>query len=303
MISAGFEDVPVVSVAFGSDMINDQPGFELNWRKSIIPSFYILLYADCLTKFYYASLPREKEKGIANRLRYKYIEIAQSYIVAGKHKMLLKLLEQAAAEFNEICEPIDKIPVIGVVGEIYVKLNSFSHKNILQWLSEQGVEVVAPTMYSFFLSAFVSGKIRKLHNTEKGGMPIWLNDALFKIVYKTVKKVDKIASKFRYYRPFPDLAHEAKLASKIINLSAQFGEGWLIPAEYATFAEQGIYNAVSLQPFGCIANHIISKGIEKQVKNVYPDMQMLFLDFDGDSSETNVLNRLHFMVKNAREHS
>jgi len=140
-----------------------------------------------------------------------------------------------------------------------------------------------------------------LHNTETGGLPNWLNDALFKLVYKYVKKFDKTASKFRYYRPFPDLTHEAELASKIVNLSAQFGEGWLIPAEYASFAEQGINNAISVQPFGCIANHIISKGIEKQVKNVYPNMQMLFLDFDGDSSETNVLNRLHFMVKNARE--
>jgi len=301
MLSAGFKDIPVVSVAFGSDMINEQPGFELKWRKSIIPTFFALLYADCLTKFYYAALPREKEKGAAERLRYKYIDAAKPCIAAKKRKMLYKLLEQAAEEFNEICVPTDKVPVIGVVGEIYVKYNSFSHKNILQWLSEQGVEAIAPSLYNFFLSAFVSGKIRKLHNTEKGGMPIWLNDALFKLVYSYVKKFDKIASKFRYYRPFADLTHDAHLASKIINLSAQFGEGWLIPAELANFAEQGVYNAVSLQPFGCIANHVISKGIEKQVKKVYPDMQMLFLDFDGDSSETNVLNRLHFMVKNARE--
>ena len=301
MISAGFTDIPVVSVAFGSDMINDQPGFELKWRKSLIPTFFALLYADCLTKFYYAALPREIEKGAAERLRYKYIDLAKPIIAAKKRKLLYKLLEQAAEEFNTIIIPDKKVPVIGVVGEIYVKYNSFSHKNILQWLSEQGVETVAPSLYNFFISAFVSGKIRKLHHTETGGLPIWLNDALFKLVCRYVKKFDKIASRFHHYRPFADLAHDAHLASQIINLSAQFGEGWLIPAELANFAEQGIYNAVSLQPFGCIANHVISKGIEKQVKKVYPKMQMLFLDFDGDSSEANVLNRLHFMVKNARE--
>ncbi|MCL2040664.1 MAG: acyl-CoA dehydratase activase-related protein [Bacteroidales bacterium] len=301
MLSAGFKDIPVVSVAFGNDMINEQPGFELKWRKSIIPTFFALLYADCLTKFYYAALPREKEKGAAERLRYKFIDAAKPYIAAKKRKALYKLLEQAAEAFNDIIIPNDKIPVIGVVGEIYVKYNSFSHKNILQWLSEQGVETVAPSLYNFFLSAFVSGKIRKLHNTETGGLPIWLNDALYNVVYSFVKKFDRIASKFRYYRPFADLRHDAHLASKIINLSAQFGEGWLIPAELANFAEQGVYNAISLQPFGCIANHVISKGIEKQVKKIYPEMQMLFLDFDADSSEANVLNRLHFMVKNARE--
>jgi predicted CoA-substrate-specific enzyme activase len=301
MLSAGFKDIPVVSVAFGNDMINDQPGFELKWRKTLFPTFFALLYADCLTKFYYAALPREKEKGAAKRLRYKYLDAAIPYVAAKKRKPLYKLLEQAVEEFNEICTSTDKIPVIGVVGEIYVKYNSFSHKNILEWLSEQGVEVVAPSLYNFFLSAFVSGKVRKQNNTEKGGIPIWLNDTLSRLAYSYVKKFDKVASKFHYYRPFSDLTHDAHLASKIINLSAQFGEGWLIPAELASFAEQGVYNAISLQPFGCIANHIISKGIEKQVKKIYPDMQMLSLDFDGDSSEANVLNRLHFMVKNARE--
>ena len=300
MLSAGFTDIPVVSVAFGNDMINEQPGFELKWRKTIVPTFFTLLYADCLTKFYYASLPREKEKGASERLRYKYIEAAKPLIAAKKRKELYKLLEQAAEDFNNNIIPNDKIPVIGVVGEIYVKYNSFSHKNILQWLSEQGVETVAPSLYNFFLSTFVSGKIRKLHHLETGGLPTWLNDALFKWIYRYVKKFDTIASKFRYYRPFADLTHDAHLASKIINLSAQFGEGWLIPAELANFAEQGVYNAISVQPFGCIANHVISKGIEKQVKKIYPEMQMLFLDFDADSSETNVLNRLHFMVKNAR---
>ena len=65
-------------------------------------------------------------------------------------------------------------------------------------------------------------------------------------------------------------------------------------------AEQGVYNAISLQPFGCIANHIISKGIEKRIKSIYPKMNLLFLDFDASTSDANVFNRLHFMVKNAK---
>ena len=98
-----------------------------------------------------------------------------------------------------------------------------------------------------------------------------------------------------------DIFHDAKLASRVINMTANFGEGWLIPAELASFAESGVYNAISLQPFGCIANHVISKGIEKKFKNVYPQMNLLFLDFDSSTSEANVFNRLHFMVENARQ--
>jgi len=55
---------------------------------------------------------------------------------------------------------------------------------------------------------------------------------------------------------------------------------------------------VSVQPFGCIANQIISKGVEKRIKDIYPDMNLLFLDFDDGASEVNVLNRLHFMLTN-----
>ncbi len=63
----------------------------------------------------------------------------------------------------------------------------------------------------------------------------------------------------------------------------------------------GVSNVVSLQPFGCIANQVISKGIEKRAKEIYPSLNLLFLDFDSNLAEANVFNRLHFMIRNARE--
>ena len=114
------------------------------------------------------------------------------------------------------------------------------------------------------------------------------------------RKFDLPASTIRYYEKIVNIHDEAKRAEKITSLAAQFGEGWLIPAEFASFAEHGINAAISLQPFGCIANHVISKGIEKKVKDIYPDMNLLFLDFDGGVSEVNVLNRLHFIARAAK---
>jgi predicted nucleotide-binding protein (sugar kinase/HSP70/actin superfamily) len=139
-----------------------------------------------------------------------------------------------------------------------------------------------------------------LHIKEVG-LPLFLSDTIYKIVYACAKRFDKIGSKFKYYRPFSDIFHDAKLASEIINLSANFGEGWLIPAELASFAESEVYDVVSLQPFGCIANQVISKGVEKRIKKIYPQMNLLFLDFDGGTSDANVYNRLHFMVENAKQ--
>ena len=93
----------------------------------------------------------------------------------------------------------------------------------------------------------------------------------------------------------------SRKAGKIVSLANQFGEGWLIPAEVAAFVDDGVNQVVSLQPFGCIANHIISKGIEKKVKELYPNLSLLFLDFDNDISEVNIINRLQFMIMTAKE--
>ena len=301
LVTAGFEKVPVVSVAFGSDSSNYQPGFNLKWKKAIDMAFLGLLYSDCISKLYYPSAPREKEKGSAKALKKKYIDACVPCIESRNKKALYALLENAIDDFTSIIEPADGIPAIGVVGEIYVKYNSYSHKYVLDWLSEQGIEVVAPSMYNFFINSFVNQHINSELNIKKTATPIFVTDLAYKLVSHYTKKFDKICSRFRYYRPFADMFHDAKLAAKVINLAANFGEGWLIPAELASFAENGVNNAISLQPFGCIANHVISKGIEKKIKKIYPKMNLLSLDFDGGTSDANIFNRLHFMVENCKK--
>ncbi len=300
LISAGY-NVPVISVAFGNDLFNEQPGFQLKLKGNISITVYALLYADCISRLYFASVVREKEKGLAKTLRYKYIEKALPFVEKRDGKALLKLFREAIAEFKTIILPDVKAPVMGVVGEIYVKYNSFSHKNVLEWLSEQGVEVIAPSMYNFFVNSFVNKHINREHHIKEESVPLIVTDAIYKVLRMVVRKFDKVGAEFPYYRPFADIFHDAKLASKIINMSANFGEGWLIPAELASFAESGVNNVVSLQPFGCIANHVISKGVEKRVKSLYPKMNLLFLDFDSSTSDANVFNRLHFMVDNAKK--
>ena len=105
-----------------------------------------------------------------------------------------------------------------------------------------------------------------------------------------------IAGRFRYFTPFKDIFAEAEEARKVISLNAQFGEGWLLPADIMAYARQGVNNVVSLQPFGCIANHIVSKGIEKRIKALLPQMNILSLDFDSGVSDVNIANRLLLFV-------
>lgn len=300
LVAAGFENVPVVSLAFGGDLANEQPGFELNLKSMAMPVMNMLLYADCLSRIYYASRPRERKPGIAKMLHQKYIERCFPLLEKRNYREIRNLLAQAVKEFMDNIDTHKSLPQIGVVGEIYIKYNSFGHLNVLDWLADQGVEVVAPSIYNFFANSFVNRHINKKYHIKPVNQPLFVSDALYKLIFHFAKKFDKVCAPFPYYRPFADMFHEAELASRIINMAANFGEGWLIPAEMSALAESGVKNVISLQPFACISNHIIAKGIEKKIRKFYPDLNMLFIDFDGGTSEANVFNRLHFMIENSK---
>ena len=96
---------------------------------------------------------------------------------------------------------------------------------------------------------------------------------------------------------------KAKLARSAISLSTQFGEGWLIAGEVAALARQGIGHVISLQPFGCIANHIVEKGIENRLKLFYPQLNILSLDFDSSVSGVNITNRLLLFINNLQNNN
>ena len=106
---------------------------------------------------------------------------------------------------------------------------------------------------------------------------------------------------FRFYRKHNSLKNLAKNTGEVVSLANQFGEGWLLTAEMIAMLNEGLGNIVCLQPFGCIANHITGRGIEKKLKEIYPYLNLLPLDMDAGISEVNVLNRLHFMVVAARD--
>jgi predicted CoA-substrate-specific enzyme activase len=305
LVSAGFQDTPVISLATSSNIENDQPGFHINWLKVAKITVSTILFSDCLSKFYNATVVREVKKGLADSLRSKYLELAKKEIEANHSKGLLKLLKEAAGEFAAAAKPNVKLPQVGIVGEIYLKFNAFAHKNITGWLMDHHIEVMPPLMTPFFMQAFVNRLTNYKFDLKHDKVPRILVDFAYIQITKMIAKFNKASSSFPYFTPFEDIYEMANNGKGIINMAAQFGEGWLLPAEVVGFAKAGIYNVISLQPFGCIANHIIAKGIEKKVKTLYPQMNLLSLDFDSGVSDVNVTNRLLLFVENIRssEHS
>ena len=209
------------------------------------------------------------------------------------------LLEQAVHDFNSICKS-ERHDKVGIVGEIFLKFHPFAQKNVTDWLVAQGLEIVYPTMIDFFLQGFINTLERKKKHLSHKYTPAVIVKTLHKIVFSTITKVNLIGRKFKYFSPFENIFEKAELARPIISLSAQFGEGWLIAGEIASLARQGITHVVSLQPFGCIANHIVQKGIENKIKALYPQINILSLDFDSSVSDVNITNRLLLFINNIK---
>ncbi|MEN6618010.1 MAG: acyl-CoA dehydratase activase-related protein [Rikenellaceae bacterium] len=297
MISAGFTNVPVISVASGkSSTFNEQPGFCLDWGKIYKLLINAVLFADYLSQMYYAAAPREIVQGCAVRLRDKYINLAIDIINRNSPAEFFGLASSAAKEFSEALDDKD-VQRIGIAGEIYVKYNDFGQKGVVKWLVSQGVEPVLSPVTNFFISFFANREARFRDYVRRRDLPKFASDFLEHYLFNIIGKMESAVKQFPFIRPIESPHKHAKLASEIINTNSQFGEGWGIAGEFAQFAREGINNVVSLQPFGCIANQIISKGIEKRTRELYPDLNLLFLDFDNGMSEANIFNRLHFMIK------
>lgn len=299
MIANGCADVPLITLGVSTHAAgdNEQEGFEMPWKKIMKIAVYTLLYSDAVAKFYYGAAPREKEKGMAEQLKQKYLKLAMEPIGNNDAKGLLKLVAQAAEEFDGIIENRD-CPKVGVVGEIFLKFNPFSHQFLVNRLVKRGIEVVPPLITPFFFQEFVNVEAKKELCLSDTKTPNFIIHTLYKLILNVQNKFNKAGQSFRYFRPFTNIYDSARRTKGIISLAAQFGEGWLLPADVAEFVAEGVNNVVSLQPFGCIANHIISKGIEKKLHDMFPDLNMLSLDFDSGVSEVNVTNRLLLFLDN-----
>lgn len=295
---AGFENVPVISVAPSDSLHNEQPGFKPNWFKIIKPVFLSLLFADSISRMYYSTASREQGSLISKQLKDKYLSQATELIEKRKEDKLLLLLDEAINEFNNIPVSNENIKAVGVVGEIYIKYNSFGNFNIIDWLVENKVEVVLPPLVEFVMQSFVNSKVREKDFVDKNNKLDFASKIFESLANKHINKFEEKLSKARYYRPVHNINHSAQLASEILNLNNQYGEGWLIPAEIASFSNQNINDVICMQPFGCIANHIIGKGMELKIKSLYPNVNLLYLDFDSSISKVNILNRLHFLIQN-----
>lgn len=300
----GFGQVPLITLGVATsaeDEDKNQDGtLNVPWLRLAPTIVTTFLYGDAISKMYHASVVRLRPDALrvtgpfanaAEALREKYLRLAAEPILKNRPGRLIELIGEAAEAFDAITEDRE-VPAVGIVGEIFLKFNPFAHQFIADKIIGRGIEVVPALLSPFFLQNFVNVIVEKHMGLRCSNVPDFVIRSIYSLIWRREKQINRVASRFRYFRPFTNIFEEAKNVDGVVSLAAQFGEGWLLPSDIISMVRQGVTNVASLQPFGCIANHVVSKGIEKRLKRRFPELNLVSLDFDSGVSSVNVTNRL-----------
>jgi len=295
---AGLSHIPVIS--FNLLGIEKNPGFKLT-LPLIFQILYAILYGDLIMTLVQRSRPYEKEKGAANALAEEWTDrIASDLQQKGSlsYRRLKKNFVRIVHDFEAIERSDEKKVKVGIVGEIYVKFSPLGNNNLEDFLVNEGAEAVMPGLLDFCLY-YVSNYIynAKQYGINKKTVP------LYKLLYKAFSKCQKdlifaISENSRFDPPTP-FKHTHELVKGYMGYGAQMGEGWLLTAEMLELIESGTSNIICTQPFGCLPNHIVGKGVMKRIRENYPTANIVAIDYDPGSTAINQENRIKLMLANA----
>ena len=289
---AGFPQVPILSLnAVG---LEKQPGFKIT-LPLINRAIMGMIYGDLFMRVLYATRPYEKVKGSANALYKKWNEIAKENVKNGSKRTFNKNIKQIVKEFDELELLNIKKPKVGLVGEILVKFHPTANNNVVDIIEENGAEAVMPDLMDFFFyTAYDEDFKYKCLGESKVKRNIYMMVIEFLESYrKTMKKALNDSNRFHAPAHIKDLG---KMASQILSLGNQTGEGWFLTGEMIELIESGTSNIICMQPFACLPNHVTGKGMIKALKEKYPESNIVAVDYDPGASEVNQLNRIKLML-------
>lgn len=294
----GMGHVPVISLNLSK--LESNPGFKLT-VPMMIRGGASLVYGDLIMKCLYRTRPYEMEKGSSDALKRKWLDICAEQIQK-KHfsvSTYMKTCKAIVRDFDNLPLNDEKKPRVGIVGEILVKYMPLANGNLVERLEEEGAEAVVPDFLDFFI---YSGYGRAFRHKNLGGK---LSSkiggaALGKMLNFVRKPATKALKKSKRFEPSTPMKELAKTASRFISIGNQYGEGWFLTAEMVHFIENGVPNIVCIQPFGCLPNHIVGKGVLKAVRAALPEANIATVDYDPGASEVNQLNRIKLMLTEAK---
>ena len=296
---AGFENVPIIS--FNVVGMEKMPGFKLT-LPLIERLLKTMVYADLLQKLLTKNRAYEKNKGETEKLYQDWLNKCKKLLEKSTMKQFKQSIYDMVNDFEKIeLDTSIKKPKVGIVGEVLIKYHPFGNNFIVNKLEEEGAEVVLPDFMGF-IKFIATHKVtfNQLIKTDK------VKSKIFKTAIKLIdilEKDSKIAlsnSKKGYLLPCDIWELEDKIKD-ILSIGNQTGEGWFLTAEMIEYIENGIPNIVCVQPFACLPNHVVGKGVIKTIRNKYPEANISPIDYDPGASEANQTNRLKLLMTVAKD--
>ena len=299
---AGLPQVPVVSIS--AQGLEKNPGLEYK-PELIVKAFQALIYGDVFQKVVYKTRAYEAVPGSANALHKKWEDICIASLYKRGVSSVVNWSEfnrnirGIVKEFDEL--PLDetiKKPKVGIVGEILVKFMPAANNYLIDQLEAEGAEVIVPELLNFLLYCSYNS-IFKHDYLGKSKKSMVANEFAIKIMEKARKASVEAFEKSKRFEPPARIETLAEYASPIASIGNQTGEGWFLTGEMIELIHAGAPNIVCAQPFACLPNHIVGKGVIKELRRRYPESNIVAVDYDPGASEVNQLNRIKLMLSTA----
>lgn len=296
---AGMEQVPVISINLSG--LESNPGFKLT-LPLIKKVCYGAVFGDILMKCVYRMRPYELEPGIVNRKHKIWEQRAISFLEGSSvsHSQFKKMCRDMVHEFDLIPISDEKKPRVGIVGEILVKFLPAANNHLAELLEAEGAEAVCPDLIDFINYCFYNQNFKCEFLGFKKNKAAIANWGIKGIEWLR-KTANEAFAQSRHFTPSANIADLAKMATPIVSPGNQTGEGWFLTGEMMELIHGGVPNIVCIQPFACLPNHIVGKGVIKEIRRQHPEANIVAIDYDPGASEVNQLNRIKLMLSTAHK--
>ena len=297
---AGYPNVPVISINLSG--LESNPGFKLT-PSLIQHGLYALEFGDIFLRCLYRTRPYEAVKGSANALHEKWKKEVISFITQDKllsHRKFKQMCRQIIRDFDNLDRVDVKKPRVGVVGEILVKFHPAANNDLVGLLESEGAEAVVPDLTDFLLYCFYNTgfKADNLGFSKKSKRIGRLGINFFEWLRSAAR--DEF-EKSKHFDPPAHIDDLANYARDIVSEGNQTGEGWFLTGEMMELIHSGTPNIVCTQPFACLPNHVVGKGVIKELRHRFPESNIVAIDYDPGASEVNQLNRIKLMLSTANK--
>ncbi|MCO7126904.1 2-hydroxyacyl-CoA dehydratase [Sporolactobacillus shoreicorticis] len=297
LINAGYSYIPVISMNH-SKGLERQPGFRITLPliKKLVVSACL---GDLLLRLRFAVRPYENNKGTTDAFYQKWLARCSILLERFSMRRYKSMISQMIQDFSHIKVNDVQKPKVGIVGEIYVAFSPFANNQLIDQIEFEGGEAVAPDFVNFFLYGLYNRHFRSDH-FGMGKLPVFAGTAAIRFIEHYRDPIRQALLKNGRFSVPHRIEAIAERAAGILSIGNQMGEGWLLPGEMAELLDAGINNIICAQPFACLPNHILGRGMFHELKQKHPNANLVSIDYDPGSSRVNQENRIKLMISIAK---